>query len=113
MSGHQSDRQRGWSVRGRGLSRPACQDQGWQVGVVSGPATLFYLVSAFCLPLIGIAIAKAGPRGVIMPGAAILATGVVWIGHVEAPWEVYGAFLLMGIGWACLSTTAIATTLSP
>jgi predicted MFS family arabinose efflux permease len=87
--------------------------RGWQIGVVSGAATLFYVASACCLPLIGNSIAKSGPRAVIMLGAASLAAGVGWIGRAEARWEAYGAFLLMGVGWACLSTTAIATTLSP
>ena len=30
-----------------------------------------------------------------------------------APWQAYAVFLVMGVGWACLSTTAVATTLAP
>jgi MFS family permease len=32
---------------------------------------------------------------------------------VRVPWHVYAAFSVIGLGWACLSTTAITTTLAP
>jgi MFS family permease len=35
------------------------------------------------------------------------------MGHVSEPWHIYLLFPLMGVGWACLSTTAVATTLAP
>jgi MFS family permease len=41
-----------------------------------------------------------------------MSIGVVGIGRVTQIWQVYAAFLIMGIGWACLSTTAVATTLA-
>ena len=47
-------------------------------------------------------------------GALAMASGVVGIGHAEEMWEVYAAFLVaQEIGWACLSTTAVATALAP
>jgi hypothetical protein len=30
-----------------------------------------------------------------------------------SPWHDYFLFPLKGVGWACLSTTAVATTLAP
>ena len=42
-----------------------------------------------------------------------MASGVVGIGHAEELWQVYAAFLVAGTGWACLSTTAVATALAP
>ena len=35
------------------------------------------------------------------------------LGQVTAPWHVHAAFLLLGLGWSCLSTTALTTTLAP
>jgi MFS family permease len=70
---------------------------GWTTGLISG-ATLFYVVSALLL---------------IALGGTALAAGVVEIGHANVPWEAYLAFLFTGIGWAGLSTTAVATTLAP
>lgn len=86
---------------------------GWTVSLVSGAATLFYVVSAVLLIPVGSGISRFGPRPVISLGGLSMAAGVAGIGHASALWQVYLAFLLMGIGWACLSTTAIATTLAP
>jgi MFS family permease len=86
---------------------------GWTTGLVSGAVTLFYVVSALLLMPVGIGIRRYGPRPVIALGAIALAGGVIGIGHATVPWQAYLAFLLMGIGWAGLSTTAVATTLAP
>lgn len=85
----------------------------WQTGLVSGAVTLFYGVSALLLIPVGSGIARFGPRPIVMFGGVAMAAGVALVGRAVAPWQVYGAFLLMGIGWACLSTTAVATTLAP
>jgi MFS family permease len=86
---------------------------GWTTGLVSGAVTLFYVVSALLLIPVGIGIKRYGPRPIIASGGIALAGGVVEIGHATLPWEAYLAFLFMGIGWAGLSTTAVATTLAP
>ncbi len=86
---------------------------GWTTGLVSGAVTLFYLVSALLLIPVGGGIKRYGPRPVIALGGIALAGGVIEIGHATAPWQAYLAFLLMGVGWAGLSTTAVATTLAP
>ena len=57
--------------------------------------------------------AVAGPQPIFALGISALAGGVAAIGHVAAPWQTYAAFLVMGVGWACLSMTAVATTLAP
>src|ERR1700742_74852 len=79
---------------------------GWTTGVVSGAVTLFYLVSALLLIPVGIGIKRFGPRPIVAFGGIALACGVIEIGHTSAPWQAYIAFLLMGVGWAGLSTTA-------
>ncbi len=86
---------------------------GWPIALISGAVTLFYVVSAVLLIPIGSGIRRFGPRLTIGLGGIALALGVAGIGQATSPWQVYVAFLFMGIGWACLSTTAIATTLAP
>jgi MFS family permease len=85
---------------------------GWATGTVSGAVTLFYVVSAVLLIPVGSGIARVGPSPIVLVGLA-MAAGVAGMGHVCQPWHVYFLFPLMGIGWACLSTTAVATTLAP
>ena len=86
---------------------------GWTTGLVSGAITMFYILSALLLIPVGSAIKRFGPRPVTAIAAVTLAGGVIEIGRAIAPWQVYFAFLLMGTGWAGLSTTAVATTLAP
>lgn len=86
---------------------------GWPTGLISGAITLFYVVSALLLIPVGGVIGRFGPQPIFALGAVALAAGVAWIGVAGAPWHAYGAFLVMGVGWACLSMTAVATTLAP
>jgi MFS family permease len=87
--------------------------RGWTTGSISGAITLFYVVSALLLIPVGSGIRRFGPRPVIALAGIALAGGVIEIGRSTAQWEVYFAFLLMGVGWAGLSITAVATTLAP
>ncbi len=86
---------------------------GWTTGSVSGAVTLFYVVSAVLLIPVGSGIARVGPRPFVAVGGLAMAAGVAGTGHVSEPWHIYVLFPLMGVGWACLSTTAVATTLAP
>jgi len=86
---------------------------GWPTGLLSGAVTLFHVVSALLLLPVGGYISRRGPRLVVALGAVALASGVAGIGQVSAPWHAYMAFVVMGFGWASLSTTAIASTLAP
>jgi len=42
-----------------------------------------------------------------------MALGVACIGQVREPWQLYPCFVLIGLGWATLSTTGIAATVAP
>ena len=89
------------------------RDKGWSIGLISGAITLYYIVSAPLLVWVGSSIARRGPRPIIAFGAAAMGLGVASLGWVSEPWHVYLSFLAMGVGWACLSTTAVTTTLAP
>src|ERR1019366_1597216 len=91
--------------------RALSQTNGWPIGLISGAATLFYVVSAVLLIPGGGAINRFGPRPVIGFGGVAMAGGVAGIGQVTAPWQAYLAFFAMGIGRACLSTNAALTTI--
>jgi len=102
------------SLFGAGVYLHALGGQnGWRTGLISGAITLFYVVSAILLIPVGGILSRFGPQPVFALGASALAGGVAMIGHVSAPWQAYAAFLVMGVGWACLSMTAVATTLAP
>jgi MFS family permease len=75
--------------------------------------TLFYLVSALVQRSVGRGIDRWGPRPVLLLGTVSMALGVAAIGQVSARWQLYPCFVLIGLGWAALSTTGIAATVAP
>ncbi|WP_428664388.1 MFS transporter [Reyranella sp.] len=86
---------------------------GWPIADVAFAVTLFYLVSALVQRSVGRGIDRWGPRPVLLSGAISMALGVSAIGLIEARWQLYPCFVLIGLGWAALSTTGIAATVAP
>ena len=89
------------------------QTHHWSIGLVSSALTLSFLVNASVLSFVGSAITKHGPRLVMALGAAVMAAGFVAMSQISKIWHVYASFALMGLGWSCLSTTAITSSLAP
>ncbi len=85
----------------------------WPIGVISSALTLSFLVNATVLGFVGGAIGRFGPSRMMGAGACVMATGLILIGRVTEVWQVFAAFSLMGLGWSCLSTTAITSSLAP
>lgn len=89
------------------------QKAGLSIAQISSAITATYLTAALTQIWVGSAINRFGPRVVISLGAVIFAIGVTGLGFVNTIGHAYAAFFALGIGWACLSTTALTTTLSP
>jgi len=87
--------------------------KGWPVSQVASAITLLFLVSAAAQKSVARSIARWGPRPVLSFGAVALAAGPCLIGQVSAPWQIYPCFVVLGLGWAILSTTGITTTVAP
>ncbi|MGD9946057.1 MAG: MFS transporter [Burkholderiaceae bacterium] len=88
-------------------------ERGWSVSAVSAAITSFYLCSALLQAVIGTLIHRYGPRPVIASGAVVLALSVMLVGFVRDYWQLYFVFLMMGVGWASLSVTAMSATVAP
>jgi MFS family permease len=89
------------------------QMHGWSIGLISSALTLAFLVNASVLSFVGSAISQYGPQRVMALGAAVMASGFIAMSGITQVWHVYASFALMGLGWACLSTTAITSSLAP
>ena len=89
------------------------QTHQWSIGLVSSALTLAFLVNALALTFVGSAISRQGPRLIMSLGAALMASGLFAMGFITQIWHVYACFALMGLGWSCLSTTAITSSLAP
>jgi MFS family permease len=86
---------------------------GWPIAEVASAITLFFLVSALVQRAVGRSIDRWGPRPVLLLGAVSMCLGVALIGQVNAPWQLYPCFALIGVGWSALSTTGITATVAP
>jgi MFS family permease len=89
------------------------QAHGWAIAEVSAAITLFLLVSASIQRPVGHHIDRFGPRPVMLVGIVSMALGVMLVGQVSSPWQLYPCFILIGIGWSALSTTGISATVAP
>ncbi len=87
--------------------------RGWSIGLISSSVTLCFVVSALALSWVGSAVQRLGPRPVFLTGTGLLAVAMAGLSVVREPWQVYLPFAVLGIAWACLTTTAIAATLAP
>jgi MFS family permease len=104
----------GLGIFGVGVSIYAItQTRGISVGAVSTAFTVSAILSAIATFFVGPLIDRYGPRPVMALGAITMAAGLALIGQVQTLPHAYGAFILSGLGNACLSVTAITAAISP
>ncbi|NLC35799.1 MAG: MFS transporter, partial [Alcaligenaceae bacterium] len=89
------------------------ETRGFSTSTVSTAVTLAYITSALLMVSVGRFIARRGPHLVITGGVLALATAIAVMPYCEHVWQVYAAFLTLGLGIACLSTNSIGSTLAP
>jgi MFS family permease len=103
----------GFGFYGQSAYLAALRDtRGWSASLISGATTTFYLWGALLLALVPGAIERFGVRDVAVAGALLLGAGTVSLSGVTAPWQMYACAVVMGVGWACTSTTSIAVILA-
>lgn len=100
----------GFGFYGQGVYIAALQRlHPWDVSLISGASTAYYLFSAALVIFVGDVITQFGARRVVLFGIACFAVSTVLIGEVHALWQFYAAEALMSFGWATMSVAAITT----
>ncbi|MFW8565893.1 MFS transporter [Orrella sp. 11846] len=89
------------------------QTHGWSMGEISLALTMSFLANAFSIGFVGSMVGRYGSRILMAVGAVLMATGLILIGQITAVWQAFIVFPIMGIGWSCLSTIAITSTIAP
>jgi len=105
-----------WSlgVFGMGVYVHALTDiRDFSIGTVSTAVTAAYIVSALLMVSVGRFITRRGPRPVVAVGALAMAVAVSIMPYCQQTWQVYVAFLTLGLGMGCLSTNMVGSTLAP
>ena len=106
----------GWGLGFYGLGVYGVElhaQHGWPTGLLSTATTAFYLAGALLLVFFADAVRRWGPRTAVLAGVVAMAVGTSSLPFVQAIWQAYAAHLVMAIGWAAMSSTAIATVLAP
>jgi len=86
---------------------------GWSTSVIASAITAYYLLSGSLILFMGEAFDRFGPRRVVLLGLTALAVGVAGLTMITQPWQLYGPFLVMAVGWASLSGAAINIIVAP
>jgi MFS family permease len=86
--------------------------RGWPSSLIASATTVNYLIGALLLSRVHQAIEVLGPRLLLAGGVVIMAVSAIGLSRVQAPWQLYLCSIVMAVGWAATTTTAIATTLA-
>jgi len=87
---------------------------GWSTAQLSPAITLYYALGAVLLFFaVGRLFDRWGARLVVTVGTVAIACGVVLLGVVSRPWQVYAAFVVMSLGWASMSGAAVNIIVAP
>jgi MFS family permease len=82
---------------------------GWPTALISAGITGFYLLTAALVVFVGDAIARFGPRRVMLTGACCFGSAVALLAVIDALWQLYLVYLLMAVGAATMHVGAIST----
>jgi MFS family permease len=85
----------------------------WTTSEISAAATAYFLCGAALIMVLPAALRRWGVRPVILTGICAMAAGVAAVPAVGHLWQLYAVYLMMAVGWATMSSTAIATILAP
>jgi MFS family permease len=81
---------------------------GWPTTLISGAVTGFYLLTAALVVFISDAIARLGPKRVMLGGACCFGVAMALLAGIDAPWQLYLAYALMAVGAASMHVSAIS-----
>ena len=84
---------------------------GWSAWSISSATTAYYLLTAALVVFISDAIARLGPRRVVLVGACCLCGAVALFAFVTALWQLYAVYLLMAVGSATMHVASISNVL--
>jgi len=83
--------------------------KGWPTSLISTATTLYYLSSIGLVIYVSDIIRRFGPRQVLIGGAVCFSLAVAGISRIDAPWQLFAAYLVMALGWMLMSLGAITT----
>lgn len=84
---------------------------GWSTSSIATATTFYYAFSALLVVFVSDAIRILGVRLFLCIAVSCMALATLLFGLVDAPWQLYGVYTLMAVGWAGLTMAAISNAL--
>lgn len=89
------------------------RDRGWSTALVSTAILVFWLASLPGTMSVGFLIDRRGPVPVVIIGALCIGFGLIALGQVTEPWQLFGVYIVLGFGYPAMAAAAISSTLAP
>jgi predicted MFS family arabinose efflux permease len=86
--------------------------RGWSSALIASALTVYYLIGAVCLARVHVALRRLGPFGLLAGATAMLGLGATLFSRSQQPWQMFAAAVLMALGWAGCTTSAIPSVLA-
>lgn len=86
------------------------EQRGFSVAAMSGAVTAMFLIGAPVGIVVGRLIQQHDVRVILAAGSVMVGAALMLLGEVRAVWHVYAVYVLMGVGYSCVSLIP-ATTL--
>jgi hypothetical protein len=85
----------------------------WPLALVSTAVTVHFLIGALAAANLPAIHRRFGIARVTKAGAVLVALGIFGWASATAPWQLLGATVFSGLGWAAMSAAAINAIVSP
>jgi len=89
------------------------QAHGWSIALISGAVTLHFAVGLAVIPTLPALYRRLGIGLVTVAAGIAMAGGIAGWALASAPWQLYGAALLTGLGWSGLGAVAVNAIVTP
>ncbi len=98
---------------GNGVYLPILhQRHGWSVGEISTAMLFFSVAGVLSTLLVGRLVDRVAPGSALLWGALAIGGGLLLIGHIDALWQLYAIYGLLGLGYPALGTAGVSVIMS-
>ena len=89
------------------------RERGWSTALISTSILVFWFSSLPGTLSVGYLIDRRGPVPVVVIGALCIGIGLIALGHVTQPWQLFAVYIVLGFGYPAMAAAAISPTLAP
>ena len=98
---------------GNGVYLPILhQRHGWSVGEISTAMLFFSVAGVLSTLIVGRLVDRVAPASALLWGALAIGGGLLLIGHIDALWQLYAIYGLLGLGYPALGTAGVSIIMS-